>query len=348
MNINLHRNNFFCRARIFAVLCAGIFLVPMLHAQPAGETVQSRFLLIFDTSSDMKKRVNAVQKALNTMMATSMGGQLHSGDSIGVWTFDQDLHAGEFPLQSWNPDNAANIASDIAKFASRQRYAKGTRFGALQPLLNQIVANSERLTVLIFCDGEAEFSGTPFDDGINGIFQQKLDEQKKANQPFVIVLRSQLGQYVACTVGLPPVPVSLPEFPPLPPPPPPPATKVTNAPPPASAIVVPSLIIIGTNGANKMPPVTNPPVTNQPAPPSVPALQQTNAAVAPLTNPVSQTVAPTNAPASAPENFSAGGGKFLAIGAAVSAVAAALGIFAWRRSRRTGSSLITRSMNDRR
>ena len=232
MNMKRHRNNFFCGALIFTALAGGFFLVPA-RAQPTEATVQSRFLLVFDTSSDMKKRGPAVQKALDTMMATSMGGQLHSGDSIGVWTFDQELLRGDkvgFATQSWNPDNAAAIASDILKAVRNQHYGNSTRFGALQPLLNQIVANSERLTVLIFCDGGAQFSGTPFDDGINGIFQQKLDEQKNARQPFVIVLRSQLGQYTACTVGLPPVPVSLPQFPPLPAPPPPP--NLTNAPPP--------------------------------------------------------------------------------------------------------------------
>ena len=95
------------RPFIFAVLLAGIFLVPAVRAQPAAPNVDNRFLLIFDTSSDMKRRLPAVQKALNDMLAASTNGQLHSGDSIGVWTFDQDLRAGQFPLQHWDPDNAA-------------------------------------------------------------------------------------------------------------------------------------------------------------------------------------------------------------------------------------------------
>jgi hypothetical protein len=220
----------------------------------------------------------------------------------------------------------------------------------LQPLLNQIVANSERLTVLIFCDGGAQFSGTPFDDGINGIFQQKLDEQKNARQPFVIVLRSQLGQYTACTVGLPPVPVSLPQFPPLPAPPPPP--KLTNAPPPPPIAVAPSLIIIGTNAGASLPvPVANPsptnlPPTNAPAPP----VNQTNATAAPPTNPVVATIIPAaaiNASAPPPENPGTGK-KFLLLGGGLLVAAVALGMVAWLRSHRKDSSLITRSMNDRR
>ena len=219
------------RPFIFAVLLAGIFLVPAVRAQPAVRNVDNRFLLIFDTSSDMKRRLPAVQKALNDILAASTNGQLHSGDSIGVWTFDQDLHTGQFPLQHWKPDNAAMIASNITAFVGKQRYSKKTSFDALLPLLNQVVQGSERLTVLIFCDGKGEIHGTPYDVGINQIFQQRQSERQKARLPIVIGLRSQRGQYVGCMVSFPPQPVSLPAFPPLPeavPAPP----KVTNAPAP--------------------------------------------------------------------------------------------------------------------
>jgi len=154
-------------ARVLFALLTGFFLIPTLHAQPAAQNIDNRFLFIFDTSADMKKRVPALQKALNTMLATSVNGQLHSGDSIGVWTFDEDLQTGQFPLQHWDSDNAAMIASNITKFVEKQHYSKKTSFDALQPLLNQVVENSERLTVLIFCDGEAAISGTRFDNGIN-------------------------------------------------------------------------------------------------------------------------------------------------------------------------------------
>jgi len=106
MKTPTHQNQIVHRPFIFAVLLAGIFLVPAVRAQPAVRNGDNRFLLIFDTSSDMKRRLPAVQKALNDILAAGMNGQLHPGDSIGVWTFDQDLHTGQFPLQHWEPDNA--------------------------------------------------------------------------------------------------------------------------------------------------------------------------------------------------------------------------------------------------
>ena len=181
MKTRTHQNQIVRRGLILAALLTGTFLAPALRAQPAPQRVDNRFLLIFDTSSDMRQRLPAVQKALDALLATSVNGQLHSGDSVGVWTFDQDLHAGQFPLQHWKPDDAPMIASNITKFVKKQHYLNKTGFDALQPLLNQVVQGSERLTVLIFCDGKGEIHGTPYDAGINQIFQQRQRERQKAH-----------------------------------------------------------------------------------------------------------------------------------------------------------------------
>jgi hypothetical protein len=365
MNIKTHRNNFLRRARMTTVLIAGIFLALMLHAHPTEQTVQSRFLFIFDTSSAMKSRVDAVQKALDTMLATSLSGQLHAGDSMGVWTFNQDLRPGDFPLQNWDPSDAVMIASNLTKFIGEQHYAKSGSFAALQSLLNRIVLGSERLTVVVFCDGETPISGTPFDAGINQAFQEKLAKQKSAHQPFVIVLRSQLGQYVNCTMGFPPQPVTFSEFPPLPEPPSPPAPKLTNAPASGLAPVVPSLIIVGTKvgsslaqlttAPTNLPPVTNQPPAIEPAPlpvaPPVAPIVPTNVPAAPVTNQTEAKIivpAPGNPPAPPLKNSAIAGRGFLVIGAGLLVAAIALGIFMRLWLRRKDISLITRSMNDRR
>ena len=82
------------------------------------------------------------------------------------------LRQGQFPLQHWIPQNAATTAADIANFVRRQRYSKSTRFEVIMPLLNSVVQDSERLTVLIFCDGDGKINGTPFDDAINTVLKQ--------------------------------------------------------------------------------------------------------------------------------------------------------------------------------
>ena len=110
---------------------------------------------------------------------------------------------GQFPLQRWVPENAATIASNIIRFVAKQHYSKKTSFDAVRPYLNRVVHDSDRLTVLIFCDGEGEITGTPYDSDINRIFKQQQAERKRAREPFILVLRSQLGNYVGCTMNLP-------------------------------------------------------------------------------------------------------------------------------------------------
>ena len=333
----------FCRRRLAAVLLAFVFMIPAVRAQPTEQTVQSRFLFIFDTSKNMKPRLEALQKCLNTLLATSLGGQMHAGDSMGVWTFNQTLQTKGFPLQNWNPENAVSIASNMVKFVGAQHYGKSTHFEVLQPSLNRVVQNSERLTVLIFCDGEGKISGTPYDDAINQVLHEKLAEQKNARQPLVIVLRSQLGQFVAANIGLPPQLVSIPGFPPLPLPPPPPAPTPTNPPPPAPMVVGQPIIIIG-----KKPPASVPPPATNP-PPVVAPVVPTNAP-APSTNPVVVKIVeptPTNPPVALSKSSGSGSQGSLPVVAALLGVVIAFGLIFWLRPRHKDASLITSSLNDR-
>ncbi|HSY74588.1 MAG TPA: hypothetical protein VK810_03885 [Dongiaceae bacterium] len=319
----IHSKIFTGAARIFFALFAGIFLISKSHAQPAMQAIDNRFLLIFDTSAGMKKRLPAVQVALDTLLVGSMGGQMRPGDSIGVWTFGQDLHAGEFPLQSWSPQNGAVMASNIMAYVGKQHYTKTGNFDVLQASLNQVVENSDRLTVVIFCDGESEIGITPYDSGINRVFKQRQAEREKTRQPVAIVLRSQLGEFSGCTVSFPPSSVNLPDFPPLPQPP---ALPVVQLPPPV--VRGPALIIVGTNVQTKLPP---PRPQVQAIPPAVP-----------LVKPIVR----TNAIAAQAENSSSGGNGFLAVGAVFLGTAIALVVLLVVRSRKTDhASLITRSMN---
>jgi hypothetical protein len=353
--------------RIIAALLAGVFLISKAPAQPVTQPVENRFLLIFDTSSDMKKCLPAVQRALDTMLASNMRGQLHTGDSIGVWTFAREVRSGQFPLQRWAPGNAATIASNIIRFVAKQHYSKKTSFVALSPYLNWIVQNSDRVTILIICDGDGEITGTPFDAGINQIFQQQQAERKKARQPFIIVLRSQLGSFTGGTVDSPPAPVSFPEFPPWPQPP----VETTNAPPPPPPppVEAPPLIIIGTKpGTNSLPPEPVPPpplATNQPPPtvampptnaianvetnllPPIATVKPTSTPVSPPANPVAPAPAvQANAMAPPPENSGLNTKKALVIGVVFLVLAGVLTALLLSHSHRTDhGSLITRSMN---
>lgn len=312
MNIKLSGNNYSSGVWLVATLLAAFFPMASLRAQAADPAGPGRYLFIFDTSSNMKRCEPAVEKSLEMMLVTSMNGQMHKGDTFGVWTFNQDLHPGDYPLQVWNPENAANIASNLIQFVQSRKYENKTRFEALQPLLNRVMQSSERLTVLIFSDGQTKITGTTYDTGINQLFATNAAAQKKAREPVVVVLRSQQGKYVGCAVTFPPQMVGLPDFPPLPEPPPPPkpepkpVAKPEPEPEPVPTIIGPPLIIKGTNVVSSLPAAMNPP----PMEPAPTAIAPTNAPVVPLANPppAESLVAPvlpsrpTNPPAVAEAN----------------------------------------------
>ena len=38
-----------------------------------------------------------------------MKGQVEAGDTIGLWTFNEELYTGRFPLQTWLPPAQEDI-----------------------------------------------------------------------------------------------------------------------------------------------------------------------------------------------------------------------------------------------
>ena len=265
---------------------------------PARAELEERWLLVFDTSSEMKKRLPGVEATARILLETSAAGQMQPGDSVGVWRFCQKLHTGEFPLTTWNPLSASVTASNLVKFVHRQWYAGDTSMAALQPALNQIIAASDRLTVMIFCDGTSEINWPPYDSALNQTFRQNFAERKKSRQPFVVLLRSQQGKLVGCTVSFPPGGINFPAFPPRPEPPKPVVVAPVTPPPkpapnPAPVVTppvapLPSLIIVGKHVGTNIddliplvapvvaPPVTNPPIVTRPVSQPGPSVATSN------------------------------------------------------------------------
>src|SRR5689334_10730875 len=87
---------------VLSVLC----FAPSLPAQTAGAMGSSgRYLFIVDTSYSMRRRADAVQKTASNLLLSGMRGELRRGDTIGIWTINEDLYTGRLPLQRWTPEN---------------------------------------------------------------------------------------------------------------------------------------------------------------------------------------------------------------------------------------------------
>src|ERR1039457_1085065 len=105
MNI-LTAQHFFRTAWRRGRLLAGIWAAS--GGRPADAPEPGRFLLVFETSPALKKNLPAVRQTLNVLFASNLQNEMQENDDLAVWTADQDLHTGTFPLASWSPADAAS------------------------------------------------------------------------------------------------------------------------------------------------------------------------------------------------------------------------------------------------
>jgi hypothetical protein len=363
-------------------LLAVWFSAPAQTVPPAGAgrtnrtSSSERFLLIVETSPSMQKRVANVQRTVGQLFSSGLNGQLHPGDTIGVWTYNDELHAGKFPLKRWTPQTSREITLALVRFIQQQSYDKPARLAPVLAQLTNVIASSEKITVLLVSDGSEVPLGTPFDAQIAEAYKHNAAEQQEQSMPFVTILRAARGEFTGFTVSTPPWPV---EFPPAPTNPPPVAKSLPvekPAPPlpvtpavvpvpkvPSPGFPVPSLDSgLRTPDSGVTPPPTKPPVVSEVAPPSV---EKTNEAVVAIPTPptvvsnvwpvqlerTNSATIPPPEPETAAIPAAAVEGKlpFIPIlaGVAVALVGLALLCFALlRRSREAPRvSLITRSMN---
>ncbi len=292
----------FRRARRWLPLLAGLLALTGVRA--AAPPQADRFLLVFETSHALKKNLPAIRATLDRLFSSNLQNEMRVNDDLAVWTVDERLHTDTFPLASWAPADAEAYSARLQDFLRRQRFPWHASLAALQPLLNRVMKDSDRLTVLIFCDSQSRLLGTPYDSGVNEIITNAVARVKGDQPMFVVVLRSDHGEYLGCSVNRS-LPLNFPKFPPPPKPAPPPkvaplptaepAAKVEPQPVPAVVVPpVPALIIVGTNAGTNLSVLTN----LAPAPAPVPAPKATVTANTPVANAMATKPPPAAAPAS--------------------------------------------------
>jgi hypothetical protein len=268
--------------------------LPSPSTNSAPHSFTNRFLFIVETSKTMEPRSVNMLKIVEELLGTGMHGQLWAGDSVGVWTYDADVHTGRFPVQQFSTNMQRAITLRAMSFLNQHTYENAGKLARAMALMDTVSRGSEFLTVVIINDGAEPILGTPFDKPINDSYKLWKKQQDDAKMPFVTVLQSQSGKITHYSVSPAPWPVELPALPAeflaaktAPPPPAP-------APPPKQAPVYAAPIIIRGTKPSTPPPAqpadaaaaTNTASTNQP-----PA-----SATAPGTNAASATGAPAPTP----------------------------------------------------
>jgi hypothetical protein len=293
----------------FRIFCLALLatLLGACGVQAAEGPPSNRFLLVFETSSAMKKELPTVGLLMQQLFSSNLQDEIVTDDDVAIWTVDEKLRTGTYPLVNWNPDESGMFADEIGTFLAEQKYTRHASLAPIQPLLGRIVKSSDRLTVLIFCDGDSVLSGTPYDSGVNEIIANAAARSKDSARPFIIVLRANRGEYIGCSVNRT-MPLNFPRFPQSPLRPAPPVVQPAPVAAPVSGPVVQpvaAMIIVGTKSSTNVADLerftTLPATAPAPAPvapPSVASTPITAAAPNPAPAPPAVVAAPPANPSS--------------------------------------------------
>jgi hypothetical protein len=222
--------------------------------------VPNRFLLVLDTSASMKNRAEAIQGFLRNFVGSSLLGQGRRDDTLGFWTFNEELWAGRFPLVLWHPSSVPTYAYRAEQFAAAQTYENEARMERLMPHITRLVERSEALTIVLITSGESPIEGTPFDAEINLALSASARQLRGDRLAFVVCLVAREGKLVDFAVNstLGPYRMPNPPLPRRPIPDPPPETPDPSTVPQRAKPGTPALII------SSNPPPSSVPVADAP------------------------------------------------------------------------------------
>jgi hypothetical protein len=270
---------------------------------PEADRNGERFLFIVDLSENMEDLQAENESALYELIGGGIFGQMRTGDTFGLWTFNSEAFPGRFSMKVWDQKRAIQQGTVAAAFISSQTYEKSSNIKEVMKQLKPVIHSVSNLNIFIISDGRSGMSGTPLDKAIIADYKARKSDRRRAKKPFITSLVAREGWIVSHQVVVAGEPIRLPE---RRQPPRPVNAAVRPAPNPGAA-VVPSIFM--TNAPKKMVILTK---TNTPAavpattavvtPPPVP---ETNVIVV-VTPTASAAVATpavppaTNAPAAAP------------------------------------------------
>lgn len=172
-----------------------------------------RFLFVVDTSSSMKRLDAANRQALFDLVYYGLNGRMLPGDTFGIWTFDEDIHTGEFPLQIWNPAQNLELASQAATFLKSRRYKGETRSQPMVGKLMSVIRAVKDVNIFVISDGDAALTGTAVDEAVNASYTAKAGDRRKAKKPFVTTLVARNANIVYGLVTIAGEPIELPPRP---------------------------------------------------------------------------------------------------------------------------------------
>jgi hypothetical protein len=189
--------------KLFAIAGLVLIAVCLFFARSgfaAAPGQEGRVLFLIETSSAMKADRTAINSSIQSILDSGLNGQLHYGDTIGVWTYSDKLNT-DCPMIQWRGEHVQDIKAAVNEWMSRQKYAKSSQFSKVLPALQSVIRSSQKLTIIWISNGDDALSGTAFDSAINELHKDFRADFHKQHIPFVTVMVVRKGAVVDFTVN---------------------------------------------------------------------------------------------------------------------------------------------------
>jgi hypothetical protein len=183
---------------------------PKPNPTPSG----NRFLFILETSTAMSRLEHGGRQAVFDLIYSGLDGRMRKGDTYGLWTFNENVYAGFYPMQFWDGHNQLGHASAAGRFLKTQKYERKANLTNVVKQLQAVLRVAKDLNVFIITTEKVSLTGTPFDDEINAAYRTNATDVHRTTSPLITTLIARKGQFTAATVTLAGDTITLAELPP--------------------------------------------------------------------------------------------------------------------------------------
>lgn len=171
------------------------------HAQtPSSKAAPYRFLILVDTSTNMRKLEEMTPTVLYDMIEDGMFGRMQPGDVYSVWTFSDTVDTSFTAPLVWRPELSHSQAQAIDLQYRRIKSSGKAKLDEVMRTLNPLISHSDDLNIFIIHDGSGVMFGTPFDLQVTSIYRQFYKDMNKNGRPFVTSFAVQKKKIVAWAV----------------------------------------------------------------------------------------------------------------------------------------------------
>ncbi len=196
--------------RIFIFILPWLLAASALAKTNAPAPEGNRFLFVVDTSLAMSRVEHGGRQAVFDLIYSGIFKQMRTGDTFGIWTFNDDVSAGLYPMQTWDPAQNLEQASAAGLFLKGQRYEHKARLDRAVAKIVALVKNVKNVNVLIVTEGEGSLAKTGLDKNLIAAYTQTVEESRATKTPVVTTLIAQRGEIVSWSVTLAGTPIKLP------------------------------------------------------------------------------------------------------------------------------------------